>query len=173
MWHDKVFWKNLDRSAGRAAANPKDGVSKKGSGYPFELERPGAASVVESSDGKLSINVPINLKRRSGRRLITLPDGTVQEPRPWDTQPTPLQLALARGHRWLQMLETGEVSSLREIAQLEGLDNSYISRMVNLTTLAPDIVEAILDDQLPPTVTLFDLAVDPPRLWDEQRKKLY
>ncbi len=79
---------------------------KKGSGYPFELERPGAASVVESSDGKLSINVPINLKRRSGRRLITLPDGTVQEPRPWDTQPTPLQLALARGHRWLQMLET-------------------------------------------------------------------
>lgn len=144
---------------------------KKGSGYPFELERPGAASVVESSDGKLSINVPINLKRRSGRRLITLPDGTVQEPRPWDTQPTPLQLALARGHRWLQMLETGEVSSLREIAQLEGLDNSYISRMVNLTTLALDIVEAILDDQLPHNVTLFDLAVDPPRLWLEQREK--
>ncbi|EKF9276416.1 LacI family transcriptional regulator [Vibrio cholerae] len=147
-------------------------MSKKGSGYPFELERPGAASVVESSDGKLSINVPINLKRRSGRRLITLPDGTVQEPRPWDTQPTPLQLALARGHRWLQMLETGEVSSLREIAQLEGLDNSYISRMVNLTTLAPDIVEAILDDCLPPNITLFDLAVDPPRLWSEQRARI-
>jgi hypothetical protein len=44
--------------------------------------------------------------------------------------------------------------------------------MVNLTTLAPDIVEAILDDQLPPTVTLFDLAVDPPRLWSQQRQKL-
>lgn len=69
----------------------------------------------------------------------------------------------------LQMLETGEVSSLREIAQLEGLDNSYISRMVNLTTLAPDIVEAIWDDCLPPNITLFDLAVDPPRLWSEQR----
>jgi len=168
----KFSGKNLDRSAGRAAENPKDGVSNKGSGYPFELERPGAASVVESSDGKLSINVPINLKRRSGRRLITLPDGTVQEPRPWDTQPTPLQLALARGHRWLQMMETGEVSSLREIAQLEGLDNSYISRMVNLTTLAPDIVEAILDDCLPPNITLFDLAVDPPRLWSEQRDRV-
>lgn len=167
----KFSGKNLDRSAGRTAAHPKDGVSNKGSGYPFELERPGSANVVESSDGKLSINVPINLKRRSGRRLITLPDGTVQEPRPWDTQPTPLQLALARGHRWLQMLETGEVSSLREIAQLEGLDNSYISRMVNLTTLAPDIVEAILDDCLPPNITLFDLAVDPPRLWSEQRER--
>jgi hypothetical protein len=37
--------------------------------------------------------------------------------------------------------------------------------MVNLTVLAPDIVEAILDDNVPPELTLFDLAVDPPRLW--------
>lgn len=76
----------------------------------------------------------------------------------------------SRAPLWLQMLETGEVSSLREIAQLEGLDNSYISRMVNLSTLASGIVEAILDDCLPPNITMFELAVDPPRLWDEQRK---
>jgi len=71
------------------------------------------------------------------------------------------------------MLETGQVKSLREIAEKEGIDNSYVSRMVNLTTLAPDIVEAILDDQLPPTLTLFDLAVDPPKLWSKQRKRVY
>lgn len=41
--------------------------------------------------------------------------------------------------------------------------------MVNLTTLAPDIVAAILDDVLPNAITLFDLAVDPPVLWEEQR----
>lgn len=70
------------------------------------------------------------------------------------------------------MLETGQAKSLREIAEKEGVDNSYVSRMVHLTTLAPDIVEAILDDQLPPTVTLFDLAVDPPRLWRKQRDRL-
>ena len=44
--------------------------------------------------------------------------------------------------------------------------------MVNLTTLAPDIVAAILDDALPNHVTLFDLAVDPPALWDEQRSQV-
>ena len=71
------------------------------------------------------------------------------------------------------MLETGQAKSLREIAEKEGVDNSYVSRMVNLTTLAPDIVEAVLDDQLPPTVTLFDLAVDPPKLWSEQRIRVY
>lgn len=70
------------------------------------------------------------------------------------------------------MLETWQAKSLREIAEKEGVDNSYVSRMVNLTTLAPDIVEAILDDQLPPIVTLSDLFVEPPRLWSEQRQKL-
>ena len=67
---------------------------------------------------------------------------------------------------------TGKAKSLKEIATREGIDNSYVSRMVNLTTLAPDIVAAILDDALPNHVTLFDLAVDPPALWDEQRARL-
>jgi len=53
-----------------------------------------------------------------------------------------LQLALARGHRWLAMLESGQVSSLREIAAKEGVGNSYVSRLMHLTVLAPDIVRA-------------------------------
>ena len=40
--------------------------------------------------------------------------------------------------------------------------------MMNLTVLAPDIVEAILDDTLPDHLTLFDIAVDPPVLWEGQ-----
>ncbi|KXW59008.1 hypothetical protein FEMY_05310 [Ferrovum myxofaciens] len=83
-----------------------------------------------------------------------------------------MQLAVARGHRWQSMLESGEAKSLREIATKEGIDNSYVSRMVNLTTLAPDIVAAILDDALPDHITLFDLAVDPPALWDEQWQRV-
>lgn len=65
-------------------------------------------------------------------------------------------------------LEAGAAKSLREIAALEGVDNSYVSRMVNLTTLAPDIVDAILQNELPDHLTLFDLAVDPPALWEKQ-----
>jgi len=68
------------------------------------------------------------------------------------------------------MIESGEAGSLREIAGKEGVDNSYVSRMINLTCLAPDIVAAILDDTRPDHVTLFDLAVNPPRLWEEQQK---
>ena len=51
-------------------------------------------------------------------------------------------------------------------------DNSYVSRMVNLTLLAPDIVAAILDDALPEGISLFDLAVDVPAVWREQEERL-
>ena len=66
------------------------------------------------------------------------------------------------------MLESGDVSSMKEIARREGVDDSYVSRMVNLTTLAPDIIAAILDDTLPADVTLFELAAGMPVRWKEQ-----
>jgi hypothetical protein len=61
-----------------------------------------------------------------------------------------------------------EANLARCLAKREGVDNSYVSRMVNLTTLAPDIVAAILDDTLPGHITLLELAADPPVLWGEK-----
>ena len=54
-----------------------------------------------------------------------------------------MQLALARRHGWLSKLKSGEAKSLKEIAALERVNSSYVSRKVSLTTLAPDIVRAI------------------------------
>jgi hypothetical protein len=45
-------------------------------------------------------------------------------------------------------------------------------RMLNLTTLAPDIVAAILDETLPQHVTVHELAISPPVLWEEQRERI-
>ena len=81
----------------------------------------------------------------------------------------PLQRALARTHRWQQMLDAGTVASISELAQREGEDISYIARMLNLTLLAPDIVEAILDETLPEGVRLHQLAINPRMRWDEHR----
>ena len=136
------------------------------------IHKTGEPEILQSSDGRLTLSVPIQFKRRAGRKQVTLPNGEPGLPRPWDTAPTSLQLALARGHKWLAMLESGEVSTMTEIAKREGIDNSYVSRMVNLTTLAPDIIDAILLNELPDHLTLFDLAVDPPALWYEQRVRL-
>lgn len=69
------------------------------------------------------------------------------------------------------MLESGEVKPLKEIAARGEIDSSYVNRMVNLTTLAPDIVAAIPDVELPNDITLFDLAVDPPVLWGSRKRE--
>jgi hypothetical protein len=74
----------------------------------------------------------------------------------------------ADGYRWLAMLESGEVKSIKELARREGVDDSYVSRMVNMTTLAPDIVAAILDETLPEEVTLLDLAAVTLLVWEDQ-----
>jgi hypothetical protein len=133
------------------------------------IDQTGQPEVIAASDGSLTVTVPIRIKRRGLRKTITLPDGDSGQYRSWDTTPTPLQLALARGHRWLAMLESGEAKSMKEIATREGIDDSYVSRMVNLTTLSPDIVAAILDDTLPAEVTLFDLAAGAPLMCEEKR----
>ena len=65
-----------------------------------------------TSDGRLSVSVPILIKRHGGRKMIATPKGDIKP----NATPTPLQLALARGHRWLAMLESGEVQSLKNIA---------------------------------------------------------
>jgi len=121
------------------------------------IKATGKADVVSASNGSMN---------------VTIPDGTSVQPRAWDNQPTQMQLALVRGHRWLAILESGKARNLAEVAEMEGMDRAYVSRMVNLTTLAPDIVAAILDESLPDHVTLFDLASGTPLLWDEQRALL-
>lgn len=119
-------------------------------------------------DGGMTLSIPIQIKRRSGRKQITLPSGVPIKPATQVPPPTTLQSALARGYRWLKMLESGEVTSLKAIATLEQVDDRYVSRMVNLTTLAPHIVAAILDDSVPDHVTVFNLAVDHSNIWTEQ-----
>ena len=138
----------------------------------IRIDQNGAADLIAASNGSLTVSLPIKLIRRGKCMAVTLPDGTTIQPRPWDDTPTPRQQALARGHRWLEMLQSGQAQSLTEVAELEGMDRAYVSRMVNLTTLAPDIVAAILDETLPDHVTLFDLASGTPLLWDDQRALL-
>ena len=124
----------------------------------------GTPQIVPCSDGRLTLHVPIRIRRRSRCKKITLPDsgtGVPQKP----SKPTAMQRALVRGHRWLAMLESGEVKILRELAVREGVDNSYVSRMINLTILSPYVVAAILEDTLPDHITLLELAADPPWVW--------
>jgi hypothetical protein len=136
------------------------------------LEVSGPAIEVVASDGGMTLNIPIALRRRSGRRVVVSQGSGFESDKRTRIRATPLQLALARGHRWLRMLEAGEVSSMSEIARREGTDHSYVARHINLTLLAPEIVAAILDETLPDGVRLHSISINPPAQWERQRSEL-
>ena len=78
--------------------------------------------------------------------------------------------ALARAHRWKRLLESGRYGSLAELAAAEKIDRSYLCRVLRLTLLAPEIVEAILDGRLSPELTMGRLFRPFPVQWEEQRR---
>ena len=80
--------------------------------------------------------------------------------------------AVARAFRWRRMLETGRYGTIDEIAAAEKINDSYVSRVLRLTLLAPDIVEAILDGRQPEGMTLPGLMEPFPVEWKGQAASL-
>ena len=76
--------------------------------------------------------------------------------------------AIAQAFRWQKMLETGQYATIKEIAKAEKINSSYVSRLLRMTLLAPDIVEAILDGRQPVEMTLAVLMGPFPVVWEEQ-----
>ena len=82
---------------------------------------------------------------RGGRKLVVSPDGVPVWAESRSRIDDTLVKALARAFRWRKLLETGVHGTVDEIARAEGINPSYVGRILRLTLLAPDIVEAILD----------------------------
>lgn len=112
----------------------------------------------------VTLHVPFRVVKRGGRKEMHLPDGVTHSRRTDNT----LVKALARAFRWKQMLETGEFATIAELAEREGIAPSYMTRVLRLTLLAPNIVEAILDGKQGPEVTLAQVLEPFPEGWDEQ-----
>lgn len=116
----------------------------------------------------VTLHVPFRIMKRGGRKEMQLPDGAVQ-PRRTDST---LVKALARALRWKRMLESGESATISELAEREGIAPSYMTRVLRLTLLAPDIVETILDGRQGPEVTLARMLEPFPAEWNEQRTQI-
>lgn len=112
----------------------------------------------------VTIHVPFRLVKRGGRKEIQLPVGEEQAPKPDNT----LVKALARAFRWKLMLGSGEYANIAELAERERIAPSYMTRVLRLTLLAPDIVEAILDGTRGSNVTLAQLLQPFSTTWSEQ-----
>lgn len=120
-------------------------------------------------DGRtLTVRVPLSLRKRGGRKEVVLPDGgTWGAPRP--RIDNTMVKAIARAYRWRRLLESGQFASGAELAAAEKINDSYLARVLRLSLLAPDIVEAILDGRQPSETTLTKLMEPFPVEWAKQR----
>ena len=91
---------------------------------------------------------------------------TPEKSRPDET----LIRVLTRAHRWKRLLVERTYRSAAEIAEAKRIGRSFVNRLLRLTLLAPDIVEAILDGRQPKAMQLEYLTRAIPGEWEEQRE---
>lgn len=88
----------------------------------------------------ITIHVPFRVVKHGGRKEMQLPPGAPQSRKTDST----LVKTLARAFRWKRMIESGEFATTADLAEREGIAPSYMTRILRLTLLSPDIVEAIV-----------------------------
>ena len=112
----------------------------------------------------VTVHVPFRFVKRGGRKEMQLPDSASSHRKMDNT----LVKALARAFRWKRMLESGEFTTIAELAEREGIAPSYMTRVLRLTLLAPSIVEGILYGTQGPDVTLARVLELFPMEWTKQ-----
>ncbi|MBA3446019.1 MAG: hypothetical protein H0T56_00120 [Pseudaminobacter sp.] len=122
-----------------------------------------------SADGaRLTVRVPMDIRKRGGRKVVIAPHGAVIIlPRP--RVDSTLVKAIARAYRWQRMLEEGTYASMRDLAAAEKISPTYISCLLRLTLLAPGLVEAALDGKLHGPVSEQLLSQQTFSTWDQQQ----
>ena len=112
-------------------------------------------------------HVAERFRRRKGRNMLLTPDGHVAERDRQTNQP--LAEAIAKAHRWQEQLGSGEYAEITDPAKALGVHRSYVGRMLQLTSLAPVIVQANLAGNDPSGISLTKLHKGVAEGWDEQR----
>ena len=117
--------------------------------------------------GTISVHVPFTIRKYGGRKQVVTPNGApvaIEKTRIDST----LVKALARAFRWKKMLESGQFTTITELAEHENLALTYMTRVLRLSLLAPDLGEAILEGEQPPEMTLATLLEPFPVEWEGQ-----
>ena len=97
-----------------------------------------------SADGEtITVHIPLTFRKRGGRKLVVTPDGAEWAPPP--RVDNAMVKALARAFRWRKMLDVGVHATVENLARAKGIGKTYVSQVLRLTLLAPEMIEAILD----------------------------
>jgi hypothetical protein len=113
----------------------------------------------------ITVHVPMRFAVRGGRKTI-ISDSYQPEAQP--RTKNALLKALAKAHRWRQLIESGKYASISELAHAQRVNESYACRVLRLTLLAPFIVNDLLNGSQNSSPTLKELMKPLPPRWDNQ-----
>jgi hypothetical protein len=130
-----------------------------------------ASAKLSKAGRTLIIRVPLPPRRHGARKFVVGAGGITWTGRRVVVDNTIVK-ALARAHRWKAMLESGEFTSVTDLAKAKEINLSYLCRVLRLTLLAPDIVEELLNGRNLGELGLSDLLETLPLVWSEQRTRI-
>ena len=116
---------------------------------------------------KIASDIPLQIKRRGIEMRLVLASS--------NSKPDPtLVKALAKAHKWFAELASGKTETIAEIAKREKIDNRYVSHIINLAFLSPNIIEEIIVGSQPVDISVQKLikTIDMPINWQEQKQEL-
>ncbi len=125
-----------------------------GTGINIEITRTGLRKLLDLPISDVEDVYPYILETRTELRRLGGEKKLVIATQPSQTTDPYLVKAIVRAHRWFEMLKTHHVKSVAEIAEQENIPRNYISSLLPLAFLAPNITEAILDGQQPADLRL-------------------
>jgi DNA invertase Pin-like site-specific DNA recombinase len=135
------------------------------------LQKSSATADATNRSSATVIKVPVKLRQRSkALRLVVQPkqDASSQEADP------KLGALISKAHDWLSRLTSGRYDGVQAIATEEKMTSSYVTRIIYVAYLAPDISLRVLKGDHPPDLTAKKLLslVPLPDRWEEQRRLL-
>jgi hypothetical protein len=131
-----------------------------------------ATKQIDLDGSAVTVRVPLAIKNRGGRKVVVSPDGQQTWAPIRQCVDNPLLRAVVQAFHWKDQLETGQFTTVSELAAAERLNTSYVAHVLRLSLLAPDLVEAILDGKQPLTMQLQPLMRWLPVPWNDQREYL-
>lgn len=126
------------------------------------------------SGGRSVTFVPLSIKRRHRTKLIVPPEGGTGA-KATTSMDLPLLRTLGKAFYWERLIESGEVANATELARLFKLEAGWVSEVLRMTLLAPDIVRAIVEGRQPRHLNLHAVRgrqEEVPLDWEEQRRLL-
>ena len=117
------------------------------------------------ANGNVLVSIPITLRESAGRKQI------ITDQKKFKAENDPIVLNIARGFYWQEMIDSGKITNIRELAKIMNVNESYVGRTIRLTMLSPEIIHRAIRGTLPEDISLAKLYKLSSR-WDEQLQQL-